>query len=126
MCSWYKERQPTELTRGQLRLARIIQEVGMDVELEHPVGPYRIDCYLPEPHVGIEFDGPTHRGPRARERDELRDREIYALSGIVIMRVRDDEMSDRGALEERIRRFVSELAPTAEQRRRSWPTAFKR
>jgi len=46
----------------------IIQEMGLQVVAEYPVGPYKLDCYLPEYHVGIEADGPSHLKSRDRRR----------------------------------------------------------
>jgi very-short-patch-repair endonuclease len=72
----------TELTAPHRKLVEIIQQIGFEVLAEYAVGPYMLDCYLPEFHVGIEADGPGH----SRVRDAKRDGVLCDL-GIPVLRL---------------------------------------
>jgi len=77
------EKPGTELTAPHRKLVEIIHQIGFEVLAEYSVGPYMLDCYLPEFHIGIEADGPGH----SRVHDEKRDGQIHDLYGIPVMRL---------------------------------------
>ena len=39
-------------------MTEFLSSLGLVVESEIRIGPYRVDCYLPELKTVIEFDGP--------------------------------------------------------------------
>ena len=78
-----REKPATELTEPHKALIDIIQELGFEVIAEYPVGAYKLDCYLPLVHVGIEADGPMH----SRRRDEKRDGQLLDKHCLPILRL---------------------------------------
>lgn len=120
MPAWDRASTPRTGTRGQIALRKVIEKIGFDVEEEYPVAGYFIDCYAMDPHLGFEFDGPLHRGMRARDRDEARDENILAVSAIHILRITTEDLRDKGKLIERVRRFILDHEHDADERRRKW------
>lgn len=101
----------------------LLREMGIDAvaeyRLETPHGTYWLDIYLPDYHAAIEVDGPQH----SRRRDRRRDGRVWA-SWVPVMRVshefvlaslRDD--GERRLLEETVREFCRDWAPSAGERR---------
>jgi len=76
------EMPSTELTAPHRKLVEIIQQIGFEVLAEYAVGPYMLDCYLSEFHIGVEADGPGH----SRVRDAKRDGVLCDL-GIPVLRL---------------------------------------
>ena len=46
------------ISGGQKKVTEYLSSLGLLVESEIRIGPYRVDCYLPELKTVIEFDGP--------------------------------------------------------------------
>lgn len=93
--------------------------MGLAVEDEARVGNYSLDCYLPEAHAGVECDGPTHRGRRAREYDQRRDAWIMQCAGIPVLRVTSDQLRNaqvRLGVTHQLEDFVAIWAPTRVER----------
>lgn len=51
------------------KVVRWISTWGLQYQEEYPVGPYSLDVYLPEMHLGLEIDGPWHNKKKDRKRD---------------------------------------------------------
>ena len=53
-------RQPDKLpiSGGAKKVTEFLSSLGLIVESERKIGPYRVDCYLPELKTVVEFDGP--------------------------------------------------------------------
>lgn len=60
------------ISGGQEFLTRFLEKLGLVVESEIRIGPYRVDCYLPELKTVVEFDGPWmhHSVLQKNRRDE--------------------------------------------------------
>lgn len=76
---------PKTATKLHLSVRSLIQELGFAYDEEHGVEKYSLDFYLPEFHVGVEADGPTHR--KNKKEDRARDHLIFLFSGILIYRI---------------------------------------
>lgn len=121
MSDWGKAPQSTVLTDGHRRLHNLLVGMGLQVEDERSCGRYVIDCYVPEVHLGFEFDGSNyHSSVLQRRRDEERDRAILAEAGLPLLRVTEREMRRAGGREavmERVRAFIEEHGDDVEERR---------
>lgn len=97
----------TELTGLHQRLIALLDDLGVDYDLERPLSvggkTYTMDTYLPTYHACFEADGPSHglRTKKDRERDA-------ALGRIGIVTVR----LDYHLLDERKDKVLSLLART--------------
>jgi very-short-patch-repair endonuclease len=121
MPQWDRPVEDTTGTRGHRALHDAIVAVGFDVEDEHAVGRYSIDCYVREAHLGFEFDGPKHGWRSAKKRDSERDLWIRENGGIPIMRVTDRDVSRRSELAGRIRQFIIDNEhDIADRRAQGW------
>ena len=76
----------TSYTKGQLKLQKVLQDLGFAVDLEEPFHIYRIDCYVKEFHIGVEYDGAGHSW---KKRDEKRDAFLMENFKLPILRVTD-------------------------------------
>ena len=80
-----------------MRLLDLMTSLGLTVEEETSFPPYSVDVYLPELHVALEADGPTHQ----MSKDEKRDLQllaeyalpVYRLTGEVLMKKRKEILS---------------------------------
>ena len=108
-----REKPDTELTAPHRELIGIIQEIGLQVIAEYPVGKYKLDCYLPEYHVGIEADGPSH----SKSRDRRRANEIDDNYGIPVMHLADVAIADHDYTKNAVRVFVDDFMATVFVRR---------
>ena len=122
--SWGREPQATTMTAPHRQLIAVLEEVGFAVEVEVEVGPYSLDCYVREVHLGFEADGPLHRGGRQRRHDAGRDAWILEHAGIPIMRVFDRALATiegRERLRDSIIDFVDDfIGDLNERRERGW------
>lgn len=99
------------------QLHDLLGELGFDVEDELSVPPYSLDCYVRELHLGFEADGALyHSGPRKKQRDAQRDRDILNQYGIPILRLRDNELAS-STVSSLIDGFIGVYAESAEERR---------
>jgi very-short-patch-repair endonuclease len=83
-----------KFTAPQISLEKIIREIGLETELEYPVGKYSLDIYCPEINKAVEYDGWGHH----KNRDEKRDKEILEKFGISIFRIKN--LKDEEAIKE--------------------------
>ena len=100
------EKPGTELTAPHRKLVEIIQQIGFEVLAEYAVGPYMLDCWLPEFWAGIEVDGPGH----FKKRDATRDKNLMDRYCIPILRVTDVDVASRPEwVIQSIREFTDEI-----------------
>ena len=105
----------TFLTQAHKRIVQLVQKgMEQDVDVEEPIGRFRIDIYLPEYHIGIEVDGPTH-SPR---KDEERDGELWADYGLPILRLPHNVTLQ--AANDVIEAFITGHYATIEARKNLW------
>lgn len=107
---------PRSHTAPHLELAQVIRDLGLQVELEYPVGLYSIDILVPEAWCGVEYDGLGHSQPRQIERDSNRDSQIMTLAAIPILRV-NPIMLHEPELKRLLLEFFEAWAETCEKRR---------
>ena len=53
-----REYDKSNISAGQEFLTRYLEKLGLIVESEAKIGPYRVDIYLPELKTVVEYDGP--------------------------------------------------------------------
>lgn len=92
MPQWDRSVQNTTDTKGQKKLAKVLREIGFEVENEVPVGIYSIDCFVRELCLAFEFDGPSHT--MRKNKDKKRDEWLLSL-GIPTFRVKVDIVESR-------------------------------
>jgi very-short-patch-repair endonuclease len=90
---------------------------------EHRFGKYVVDIYLPEWHIGIELDGPTH----SPAKDILRNEELEGRYGLALWHINTvRHKRDRSTLTWRaywplgLRVFIEANAETTEKRMALW------
>jgi len=84
------------MSKCQTKLMKMIEDLGLDVVEEYPVGPYKIDIYCHTFKLGFEADGKFYHGWK---RDERRDKWILDNFGIPILRIKDTEILDSKKVE---------------------------
>mgnify|MGYP000090947266 CR=1 FL=1 len=109
----------TELTTLHQKLLMLLNELGVDYDLERPVTvggkTYQMDCYLPVGHACVEADGPSH-GLR-RKKDRERDAALASV-GIVTIRIKYKLLEGRkDKVLARLTRVLSTLGETVRSRR---------
>ncbi|MDP9236708.1 MAG: DUF559 domain-containing protein [Chloroflexota bacterium] len=81
------------LIHPQLRMQRLLEVAGYRVLPEHPVGHYRVDCYLPDRMLAFECSEVyRHAGKVAADRDARRDRVLLERYGVTVVRLTDEEI----------------------------------
>ena len=101
----------TSYTKGQLKLQKTLEDLGFAVDLEEPFHIYRIDCYVKEFHLGLEFDGLQHGF--SKKRDAKRDLFLMENFKLPILRVTDK----KGYIVKDITDFIDQWAPSAKERK---------
>lgn len=90
MPDWTRDAGPTTDTRLHRLLREALGDLGWYVEDEVRVGPYSLDCYVRETHLGYEADGARWHSTRAQQRrDAQRDGWILDRAGIHVCRVEE-------------------------------------
>lgn len=80
--------------RGFTNLILKLLEGVTDVQAQYRVGPHRIDIYLPEFALAIEYDEAHHRKSNNQRADAKRQKEIQTQIGCTFVRVpADDEIA---------------------------------
>lgn len=74
--------QETERTKWHVWAERQISSLGIQYRSEVPFPPYQVDIYIPDCHVAIELDGPSH----LKKHDEKRDQELRENYGLETIR----------------------------------------
>jgi very-short-patch-repair endonuclease len=91
-------------SKAQKKLGKILEDLGFFVDYEVAVGPYSLDCYCFEAHVGFELDSKyTHM---SKKRDKKRDDWIWENYKIPICRVDETELSDEEAVKTKLLKFI--------------------
>ncbi len=83
------ESQSNRFTAGQMKLEKILNNLGFSTVLELEVDNYRIDVFVPELKCGFEFDG---KGFHMKKHDAERDKKIQEVSGFKIIRVKGEDL----------------------------------
>ena len=99
-------------TKGQLRLEKLLNQLGFETILEYRLGPYSVDIFLAEQGIAVEFDGPSH-GLR-KKKDAERDKELvetYRVSKVI--RITEKDLATSAQLKERILTALSDDGPVA-------------
>ena len=86
------QHQPTTLTQPHRQLLEALEGLGLSVTIEMSFPPYHVDCYLPDYHVAVEADGPSH----SRRKDETRDDQLMVAYALPVYRV-DSGILGRGS-----------------------------
>ncbi len=88
-------------TRGQLKLQKILNDLGFETVLEYSLGPYFIDCWLSECALAVEYDGPVHG--MSKKRDSIRDSDLVDNYGVkAVIRIREDDLADPEGIAEKV------------------------
>lgn len=106
------------MSRLHDNLCWLLDEIGVDYEVEVQVGGFRLDCYSHSLHIGFEADGP-HHGMRVKK-DRERDTWIEQYTGIKILRLTTgqlDSLEKAKASKAYVIQFVEAHMDTAESRR---------
>jgi len=101
----------TSYTKGQLKLQKVLQDLGFAVDLEEPFHIYRIDCYVKEFHLGFEFDGRFSHS--WKKRDEKRDSFLMENFKLPVLRITDK----KGYTVKDITDFIDIWASSAKERK---------
>lgn len=101
-------------TENHKELIRILNRLGLEIDVEVQVRQYSLDCYCYNLHVGFEADTKT---THMKGRDRKRDKWIMDNYQIPILRIDVGEHKDRRALEVKVLEFIEKWADTAEERR---------
>ena len=79
-----QDSQSKRFTKGQMKLEKILNDLGFSTVLELEIGQYRVDVFIPELKCIFEYEG---KGYHMKRRDKIRDTEIKEMSGYQIIRV---------------------------------------
>jgi len=85
-----QDNQSKRFTAGQMKLEKILNDLGFSTVLELEIGNYRVDVFSPELRCIFEYDG---RGYHMKRRDKVRDAEIKEISGYQIIRVSGKDLN---------------------------------
>jgi len=82
---WADATPGVPVNRGEWRLFRMLEEWGVRVVPQAPLGRYTVDFLLPDQAAVIEVDGvPYHSLPDQVRRDRFRDAELQAMGFVTI------------------------------------------
>jgi len=82
--------------RTEFVFADLLSEVvgwAFTIESQYKVLNYRVDFYLPEWNIVIEYDEPRHKSPFVQKLDMIREKKIKAELNCVFVRVNQGEES---------------------------------
>lgn len=88
------EAEVFHVTRKEVEFAGTLRRFlpeDVEIVLQHRVGAYRLDFYLPAYGIGIEYDERHHRNGEQAARDLDRERSIEATAGIKLIRVLEED-----------------------------------
>jgi very-short-patch-repair endonuclease len=92
------------ITALHRKLCRILEDCGIEYEVEVEKGLYQIDCFSNELNLGFEADGPCH-GAR-RDKDRLRDKYLWKQVGIRVLRLNARVLKNPPLAKMEIQEFV--------------------
>ena len=79
---------PKQFTQGEIRLNKILNELGYQTISQYQIGEYTLDIFCLELYLGFEFDGYGHFSRRDKKRDDI----IYKETGIRVIRIKPKEL----------------------------------
>ena len=85
-----QDSQVKRFTGGQMKLEKILNDLGFSTVLELEIDNYRVDVFVPELKCCFEFDG---KGYHMKRHDRERDKQITEVSGFKVIRVDDDNLN---------------------------------
>jgi len=85
-----QEAQSKRFTGGQMKLEKILNDLGFSTVLELEIDNYRVDVFVPELKLCVEFDG---KGYHMKKHDRERDKHITEVSGFKVIRVNGDNLN---------------------------------
>lgn len=93
---WQTQEPDYTRTKPHMRLVKVLQHLGYEVELEASFPPKWVDCYLPELHVAFEADGPQH----TQVKDDDRDAFLMVTYALPVYHVSSDILVEKTSLDE--------------------------
>lgn len=108
----------TYRSRPHRKVESVLEELGISFFTEHDeFPPYRLDNYLPEFHLAVETDGPSH----SARKDQVRDEWLKQRYGIETLRIKTKgAWSSKAKLEATIMAFIREHSDTVKERKQIW------
>lgn len=97
------------------RVERILDQMAITYESEREFRPYSVDIYLPEWHLGIEIDGPSHSATRDAKRDDF----LMSKCHLPIMRIKAAGM-DVNVIKKAVEEFIGDWYADSSQRKRAY------
>lgn len=85
------KRLKDNLTPLELSVAKVLDSLNVEFELQKIIGVYIVDFYIPARNLIIEADGNWHNEPERKERDRKRDRWLKSR-GYHIIRIKEPEI----------------------------------
>lgn len=82
--------QAKRFTGGQMKLEKILNDLGFSTVLELEIEEYRVDVFVPELKCCFEHDG---KGFHMKRRDQYRDSRIKELTGYKVIRISGKNLS---------------------------------
>jgi very-short-patch-repair endonuclease len=74
------------MTDAHQRVIRWLEGAGIELREEVDFPPYRVDIYIPQFHVAVEVDGPSHGSTM----DGKRDAELLEVYCLPVLRLKHD------------------------------------
>jgi len=106
-------REPTPAEAAVWRLLRGRRLLGLKFRRQQVVAGFIVDFYGASLRLALELDGSIHDGP-ARAKDDLLRSQILAMLAINVVRVRNDQISER-ALRELLAPYSEPPSPARER-----------
>lgn len=106
----------TARTKPHRDMEMVLDELGISYMSEFPILNYSADIYLPEWHLCLEIDGPTHT--KYSLRDRTRDNRLRDV-GVMTLRIGAATVKTEQA-KSRVLQFIKYHAATAAERKRKW------
>jgi 2-oxoglutarate/2-oxoacid ferredoxin oxidoreductase subunit alpha len=98
------------LTPSEARLWEALRQQRLDgykFRKQHPIGPFIVDFYCPEPQLAVEVDGSVHDHQHERDRER---QQLIESTGVRFVRVSATQVeSDLGSVLAAIREAVARL-----------------
>jgi very-short-patch-repair endonuclease len=84
-----QDSQVKRFTGGQMKLEKLLNELGFQTVLELEIENYRVDIFVPELNCIFEYDG---KGYHSKRKDKERD-EVLLGMGYITIRVAGDNLN---------------------------------
>lgn len=108
----------TYRSKPHRKVEEVLSNMGISFMTEHDeFQPYTLDSFLPEWHLAIEVDGPSHHEKKNRARDEW----LKQRYGIETLRIKTKgPWSSKAKLEAEIMAFIEAHSETVKERKSIW------